>query len=87
MPISEGNESDVVTFLVTGNNFKYKILFFLKKKKIIYPNKPANKPWSTILKVACSVCLKEREKRREGEGSGKRTDGSFGGYFSHFYIK
>ena len=33
MPISEGNESDVMTFLVIGNILKYKILFLKKKKK------------------------------------------------------
>ena len=28
MPVSEDNESDVMTFLVIGNILKYKILFF-----------------------------------------------------------
>lgn len=84
MPISEGNESDVVTFLVIGNNFKYKILFFLKKKKIIYPNKPANKPWSTILKVAC-MCVFERERKEaRGRREWEKNRWEFWGLFFTF---
>lgn len=87
MPISEGNESDVVTFLVIGNNFKYKILFFKKKKRLFTQINLLTNLGVPFSRLRVCVCLKEREKRREGEGSGKRTDGSFGGYFSHFYIK
>ena len=86
MPISEGNESDVMTFLVIGNILKYKILFLKKKKKIMYPNKPANKPWSTILKVVC-MCVFERERKEErGRREWEKNRWEIWGYFSNVLL-
>lgn len=86
MPISEGNESDVMTFLVIGNILKYKILFLKKKKKRsciqINPLTNLGVPFS---RLCVCVCLKEREKRREGEESGRRIDGRFGVIFQMSY--
>lgn len=85
MPISEGNESDVMTFLVIGNILKYKILFLKKKKRSCIQINLLTNLGVPLSRLCVCVCLKEREKRREGEESGKRIDGRFGVIFQISY--
>lgn len=57
-------------------------MFF--KKSVIYLIKPANKPWSTVLKVA-SMCVSEREGKEErGRREWKRIEAFFG-YLKEFF--
>lgn len=63
---------------------KYKILFLKKKKDHVSKLNLLTNLGVPLSRLCVCVCLKEREKRREGE-SGKRIDGDLG-LFSNFLL-